>query len=223
MIVDELAVGDAEFQRSASPRCSRSPSTCTILFVSHQVFLVRALCSRLIRIEAGTVQADGPTEEVPRATCVRSRQGPGRTSRRDPSFGARLRANRRDPRPRRQRPADDWCSRRFRLQVDRRHGAGPLRLYGLTIGEAGHLLRPAERSVHDRIGDRLSCSVDPLLLRPGRYRLNAALTAPDGTCEDHVEGALVFEVHSGQLEGRPVAAHAGCGSVAMPCSWTRMQ
>ena len=66
MIVDEvLAVGDAEFQKRCIAKVrSLAEDGRTVLFVSHQVNLVRTLCSRLIRIEAGTVKVDGPTEEV---------------------------------------------------------------------------------------------------------------------------------------------------------------
>ena len=89
------------------------------------------------------------------------------------------------------------------------------------MGNAVTYFYSAERSIEDTVGEGMSCQIDALPLRPGRYRLNAALTAPDGTCEDHVEGALIFEVHAGQLEGRPVTAHGGYGSVVMPHRWTR--
>ena len=77
MIVDEvLAVGDAEFQKRCIAKVqSLADDGRTVLFVSHQVSLVRTLCSRLIRIDAGTVKADGPTGRCSTDICARSRQG----------------------------------------------------------------------------------------------------------------------------------------------------
>ncbi len=66
LITDEiLAVGDESFQR----KCLRRINTFreaggTILFVSHDMHAVRDLCERTIWLDHGTLQMDGPTEEV---------------------------------------------------------------------------------------------------------------------------------------------------------------
>jgi lipopolysaccharide transport system ATP-binding protein len=67
LIVDEvLAVGDVEFQkkclgkmREVSSRAGR-----TVLFVSHNMAAIEALCSRAMMIEGGTIAAAGTTRQV---------------------------------------------------------------------------------------------------------------------------------------------------------------
>jgi lipopolysaccharide transport system ATP-binding protein len=69
LIVDEvLAVGDAQFQRRCLGKMQHASSNQgrTVLFVSHQLGMINTLCQRCIHLEAGRVQADGPTQEVVR-------------------------------------------------------------------------------------------------------------------------------------------------------------
>jgi lipopolysaccharide transport system ATP-binding protein len=67
LIVDEvLAVGDATFQRKCLGKMSdvASKEGRTVLFVSHNMTAVTALCNRAILLNAGQVQMDGDTAEV---------------------------------------------------------------------------------------------------------------------------------------------------------------
>jgi lipopolysaccharide transport system ATP-binding protein len=68
LVVDEvLAVGDAEFQKRCLNRMSEvAKEGRTILFVSHNMQLIRRLCSRAILLEHGGVVADGDAESVVR-------------------------------------------------------------------------------------------------------------------------------------------------------------
>lgn len=67
LVIDEvLAVGDAEFQRKCIGRMnelSRGHGR-TVLFVSHNLEVVKQLCPRSIWLENGRMRADGPTSEV---------------------------------------------------------------------------------------------------------------------------------------------------------------
>ncbi|MDZ4770857.1 MAG: ABC transporter ATP-binding protein [Chloroflexota bacterium] len=65
LIVDEvLAVGDTEFQRKCLGKMQDvSQSGRTVLFVSHNMGSVRALCSRCVVLKSGTVEFDGSTDE----------------------------------------------------------------------------------------------------------------------------------------------------------------
>jgi lipopolysaccharide transport system ATP-binding protein len=67
LVVDEvLAVGDAEFQKKCLGKMgdvARLDSR-TILFVSHNMAAIEALCSRCIYLEHGQVAFDGPTHEA---------------------------------------------------------------------------------------------------------------------------------------------------------------
>ena len=67
LIVDEaLSVGDAVFQHRCLRRIKQMQENgATILFVSHDVSAVKALCSRAILLNGGRVEADGKPSDVP--------------------------------------------------------------------------------------------------------------------------------------------------------------
>jgi len=66
LIVDEvLAVGDAAFQKKCLGKMeSFAHSGRTVLFVSHNMDAVRALCQRAILLDEGTIKADGHVDRV---------------------------------------------------------------------------------------------------------------------------------------------------------------
>jgi lipopolysaccharide transport system ATP-binding protein len=79
LVVDEvLAVGDVEFQkkclgkmREVSSRAGR-----TVLFVSHNMAAIEALCSRAMMIERGTIAVAGTTRQVVSAYLSAQTAGP---------------------------------------------------------------------------------------------------------------------------------------------------
>jgi lipopolysaccharide transport system ATP-binding protein len=77
LMVDEvLAVGDTEFQRRCLGRMSEAArSGRTVIFVSHHLWSIEALCSRAILLSNGTLQASGSPREV--ITRYLSNQRPG--------------------------------------------------------------------------------------------------------------------------------------------------
>lgn len=66
LIIDEvLAVGDAEFQRKCLGKMeSVANQGRTVIFVSHYMEAVGALCQRGILLEQGKIKFDGPVEEA---------------------------------------------------------------------------------------------------------------------------------------------------------------
>lgn len=66
LLIDEvLAVGDAKFQKKCLGKTKElSHSNKTVLFVSHNMYAVKALCPRVIVIDKGRLVFDGPTEEA---------------------------------------------------------------------------------------------------------------------------------------------------------------
>lgn len=66
LIIDEvLAVGDAEFQKKCLGKMGDvSKSGRAILFVSHQLGMVRQLCKSAILLQSGEVQMNGPVDTV---------------------------------------------------------------------------------------------------------------------------------------------------------------
>ena len=68
LIVDEvLAVGDAEFQQKCLGKMKHvAGQGRTVLFVSHNLAAVRALCNRALLLDGGKVVSDGPVDVVAR-------------------------------------------------------------------------------------------------------------------------------------------------------------
>jgi lipopolysaccharide transport system ATP-binding protein len=68
LIVDEvLAVGDADFQRRCIGRMTEvARDGSTVIFVSHNMQPVRALCDRALLLEQGQIIDDGPTDAIVR-------------------------------------------------------------------------------------------------------------------------------------------------------------
>lgn len=66
VIVDEvLAVGDAAFQKKCMDKMQeRVKLGKTVLFVSHQLAVLGALCPRAIWMQQGEVKADGPSNDI---------------------------------------------------------------------------------------------------------------------------------------------------------------
>jgi lipopolysaccharide transport system ATP-binding protein len=81
LIVDEvLAVGDASYQRRCLDRMSKlAASGVTVVFVSHNMDMIPALCKRALLLNRGQVLMDGGTREVLAAYLhsVRTESGSG--------------------------------------------------------------------------------------------------------------------------------------------------
>ena len=79
LLLDEvLAVGDLAVpaQVHGSSRASCSEQDATILFVSHNMFSIKTMCSRVIYLQQGQIEFDGPTDA--RHRDVRARSAPER-------------------------------------------------------------------------------------------------------------------------------------------------
>jgi homopolymeric O-antigen transport system ATP-binding protein len=77
IIVDEvLAVGDAEFQKKCLGKMSEiAGAGRTVLFVSHNMASIQALCPRSLFLASGMLIGSGPSEEIV-ATYLGQRQAP---------------------------------------------------------------------------------------------------------------------------------------------------
>jgi lipopolysaccharide transport system ATP-binding protein len=66
LLVDEvLAVGDADFQKRCIGKMREATGEGrTVLFVSHNMGSIRALCDRAILLEGGRIRADGAVDDV---------------------------------------------------------------------------------------------------------------------------------------------------------------
>jgi lipopolysaccharide transport system ATP-binding protein len=211
MIVDEiLGVGDIGFQRKCIGKMLEiARSGRTILFVSHRMDQIRALCPRSILLDAGRKVADGTTGEVlqkyfasfetfdARAIATRTdRIGRGRVR-----FTGAWIENERGERVKRLRPGERAT---FVLILANKTPAPVKNLYvsiaifsldNLFIGSISTrecLLPPIE--VAD--GARVEFTIDDLPLNPGQFYINANVQTSLGAYEfdDLVENAGTFDV-----------------------------
>ncbi len=79
LVIDEaLAVGDAFFVQKCMRFLRKFKETGTLLFVSHDMAAVRALCPRAVWLESGKIRAQGAAKEIGEAyfeTVYEERQG----------------------------------------------------------------------------------------------------------------------------------------------------
>ncbi|MBV9925982.1 MAG: ABC transporter ATP-binding protein [Acidobacteria bacterium] len=94
LIIDEvLAVGDVSFQKKCLGKISSvAQQGRTVLFVSHNMVAVKAMCDRAILLHQGGIEAEGPPARV-----VNSYLGAGRVSRAEILWGDPRQAPGADP------------------------------------------------------------------------------------------------------------------------------
>jgi lipopolysaccharide transport system ATP-binding protein len=231
LLIDEvLAVGDVAFQRKCLGKMSEvAAEGRTVIFVSHNMAVIQALCQRGILLVRGTLQEDGPVADVVarylddlEATAV-----------------ATVLADRDDRAGRREVLVEQIAIEGAGSDGQLFTTGGSIRFDFLLSGlKSGTKLA---FTLHDQLGtpictlsnaraadgDRhiaggepvVSCFIPELPLVPGRYRLDYRLEA-GGHKQDQVEGAAFFDVAEGLLRGRPVAQGEGRGVVAVACDWT---
>jgi lipopolysaccharide transport system ATP-binding protein len=232
LLVDEvLAVGDAGFQRKCIGKMSEvAGEGRTVLFVSHNMAIMQSLCRRGIFLEHGSVHTDGSIHEAV-TTYLRAVEGAAtidleqRTDRRgwhdvvlstleiSGADGTTVLAT--------GRPA------RFAFRTTPRNAEAAGRLScSFTIlnnlGQPVATLASDDRAPNDveSAGDDHSfvCDIDALPLGPGRYRVDVKIHGR-AYLQDAVEGAGVFDVEQGILEGRPIPG-GRAGDVAVAHRWT---
>ena len=66
LLVDEvLSVGDLAFQRKCMEQASRlREGNATVIVISHNMFTIKAMCSRVLYIAHGQIRSDGPPADV---------------------------------------------------------------------------------------------------------------------------------------------------------------
>lgn len=216
LIVDEvLAVGDAAFQRKCMAKMQEvARHGRTILFVSHNMGSVQALCDRALVLKQGRLVAEGSPVEAATLYLQSTAQ----------DIAVDL-ADRTDRRGR-----GSTRARRVIVHSEGHDEAPGLVLHGTTalihcdVTEVlpdltctftilNHLTQRVCR-LASRVsapgdllaeGQRFTCEIPELPLVPGQYHVNVALTAGHGL-EDSVDSAATFTVEHGSTGGRSLAA-----------------
>lgn len=232
LLVDEvLAVGDAAFQRKSLTKMAEvARAGSTVIFVSHNLATIQALCQRAILLERGTVVTDAPVEEavtgylraLERAASDDLETRTDRDGRAwEESKVKRLAVYDGDS-----DEADVVVGGRGAKIVIEVTEVLPMMECSLTIlNSLGHpittldseLSSPAD-SRDSESGPRIECRVDRLPLIPGRYRIDVLLRGRQ-EIQDGLQAAAYFDVEPGVIDGRPMPAIGADGDVVLPHTW----
>jgi lipopolysaccharide transport system ATP-binding protein len=232
LLVDEvLAVGDAAFQRKSLGKMTEVASQGrTVIFVSHNLAIIQALCERGVLMERGEAVADGPVK----ATI-------------DQYLGSLEQAASDDLLERTDRDRRGYYDTQIKRVEIRGRGDGPPDVIvagepatiGIELTEQvpttecritilNGLGQPvttldseisASTDIRDpELGARIECDVEAWPLLPGRYRIDILLKAKR-QIQDGLQAAAFFEVQPGVVHGRPTPATGGDGDVVLPHIW----
>jgi lipopolysaccharide transport system ATP-binding protein len=231
LLVDEvLAVGDASFQRKSLGKMNEvAKEGRTVVFVSHNLAIIQALCSRGILLERGEVKADAPIVEaidsylrtLERAASDDLLERTDRDSRAyDETLVRRLEIHDESG----GHPNVVVAGRPATIVVDVTEHLPKMECRLAIVNSLGQPICTLDSEMSAPVdvrgpeaGTRLECHVDSLPLLPGRYRIDVLVKAKRHI-QDGLQAAAFFDVEPGVIGDRPVAAEAD-GDVALPHSW----
>ena len=232
LLVDEvLAVGDAAFQRKSLEKMGEvARAGRTVVFVSHNLAIVQALCRRAVLLQRGELVADGPVGETV-----------------DRYLRALETAAATDLLARTDRDGRGWQLVRIaRLEIRDASGAHPnvvvagrpatiaVELDGtlsdlqcrLTIVNSlgrpvttldSELPSPLDRR-DPELGTRIECELPAVPLLPGRYRIDVVVKGAN-QIQDGLVAAAFFDVEPGLVGGRPMQSGAADGDLLLEHTW----
>jgi lipopolysaccharide transport system ATP-binding protein len=231
LIIDEvLAVGDTAFQRKCLGKIDDAAKDGrTVLFVSHNIGVVQALCNRAILLQNGSVFMDNNTAETV-AAYLRKLEGfasQDLAARQERTGKGLIRLTQVDISIDSASPLSILSTgrpARFVFSVDQPR---PGMSCSFTIyDQFGQPVTFFDSAVHGREDmsgllstSRFVCELDELTLLPGRYRINAAILW-NGEYQDHLEAAAYFNVEDGEFGGRPAPKESGYGNLLIHHRWT---
>jgi lipopolysaccharide transport system ATP-binding protein len=231
LLVDEvLAVGDAAFQRKSLGKMNEvAQAGRTVVFVSHNLAIIQALCTRGILLERGETVADAPIGEAIDSYL--------RTLERSAATDLLERTDRDS------RAYDETLVRRLEISGPSGQAnaivAGQPATIAVDVTEelpamecqltiANSLGQPictldSEMSApvdvrEPQLGPRIECEIPALPLVPGRYRIDVIVKAKR-QIQDGLQAAAFFDVEPGLVGDRPTAAAGIEGSVVLPHVW----
>jgi lipopolysaccharide transport system ATP-binding protein len=213
LLVDEvLAVGDAAFQRRSVERIGKlRDAGAAVLFVSHDLGLVRRVCDRAAWLELGEVRRDGPSAQVVEA-YLREVTG----DRVDDhgavrSTGVITAAHVLDQwgAPLAELVPGDGMEVRVELALPDAHPRARLRVRVLHA-DRGTALVDTSTPVHHDGAASMTVRFDRLDLAPGRHRVEIGLYRDDWS-------ALIDEVHAATVNVRGTGPDSA--PLAPPHEW----
>ncbi|MEZ0387292.1 MAG: ABC transporter ATP-binding protein [Verrucomicrobium sp.] len=225
LVIDEvLAVGDAAFQSKCLQRINTvSKEGRTILFVSHNMAAVRSLCTRIVLLDHGQLQFDGPVSDglsryasTVTGSVTPEWQRPGSPPQPQAGFiFASCHLSGVQPHlvlHIRTRIAVATSHPPFFLAVDITDAA--------TVPVMQALPAPSP-FISGASGDQqVDLEIDLPPLVPGSYLIDLWLGTHFTSTSDHVRGALAFQVTSTPSSGRTFPHTGDHGWIVPPCRHT---
>jgi lipopolysaccharide transport system ATP-binding protein len=232
LLVDEvLAVGDAAFQRKSLGKMGEvAAEGRTVIFVSHNLAIIQALCQRAVLLNRGAVVADGPVadaldqylRELENAASENLLERTDRDSRgwdevhisgveiRDESGGHPDVVVGGRPATITVQVTDVLPDLQCRLTIVNSLGQ-PVTTFDTEL--------PSSRDRRDgRLGPLIECEIGALPLLPGRYRIDVVLKARN-QIQDGLMAAGFFDVEPGVLGERPMPMSGADGDVVVDHVW----
>jgi len=230
LIVDEvLAVGDSQFQRKCLGKMKDFSTSegRTVLFVSHSMASVRALCTRALWLDHGRVRMEGSSLDVIRGYLETSMEG-GETTRsletvkRLPGQGERLMITR--------VTLNDGESvqhgepLRVRIDYELRDavadvafGVGFSSPEGVRMMSLDSDLESERRNLGGPHTGSVTLMLPVLRLQPGRYALDVAARSGDNVSLDYLPACAWIDVLPGPTT--PAVIIRETGGVREPAQW----
>jgi lipopolysaccharide transport system ATP-binding protein len=232
LLVDEvLAVGDAAFQRKSLGKMGEvAKEGRTVVFVSHNLAIIQALCPRALLLDQGRMVADAPVAQTI-----------------DQYLRSLEQAAANDLVERTDRDSRAWDEIRVRAVEIHDAGSGhpgivvggrpativvqvtdvlPMMECRLTIvnslGQAVTTLDSEVSAPHDirdrSLGARIECELEVVPLLPGRYRIDVMLKARR-QLQDGLHAAAFFDVEPGVIGERPMPTTGSDGDIVLRHRW----
>ncbi len=231
LLVDEvLAVGDASFQRKSLQKMGDvAREGRTVIFVSHNLAIIQALCRRGVLLERGELVLDAPVQDAVGAY-----------------LSALERAAAGDLLERSDRDRRGWRDTLIRrVEVHDGSGGQDVIVAGRPVTITVEVTEPVPRiecrlvvanslgqpvtTLDSEIsspsdargpesGTRIECEIPALPLVPGRYRIDVVVRGRD-QLQDGLDAAAFFDVEAGVVSERPVSAGDLEGDVVVAHRW----
>jgi lipopolysaccharide transport system ATP-binding protein len=231
LLVDEvLAVGDAAFQRKSLGKMGEvAREGRTVIFVSHNLAIIQALCSRGILLEGGRTIADAAVDEAIDSYLRTLEQAASddllaRTDRdgrgwegslisglsiRDSGGGADVVVG----------------GRPVQIAVEVTETLPMMECRLTIVNSLGQPIATLDSEVSaptdlrdGELGPRIECDVEALPLLPGRYRIDVVLKGRR-QIQDGLQAAAFFDVEPGVMGERPMPTSGADGDIVLDHRW----
>jgi lipopolysaccharide transport system ATP-binding protein len=230
LLVDEvLAVGDASFQRKSLAKMAEvAKAGSTVIFVSHNLATIQALCRRGILLERGGVIADAPVDEAVSQYLrgLERSASDDLLTRKDRNGWKESLVSRLAVYDVVSGEADVVVGgRKAKIAIDITEVLPMMDVQLTIVNSLGHPVTTLDSELSSTtdvrdsaLGSRIECEVDSLPLIPGRYRIDIVLRGRQEV-QDNLQAAAYFDVEPGVLDGRPMPPMGADGDVVLAHSW----